>query len=219
MTSTNTSARAEPAQTAAHRTVAARGPRHHLLGAGPHRHWVRRPVGLVKSSLQVAALEWPERGPCPRGRLTTVQSDPQAVAVPGVVLRRDTSKAAKLLVLRHENAVLRRQIASPVRYEPEDRFLLTTLSSLIPVATGLRSSRSRSARCWPGRSRAATTSKGADSSVRASSPTPSTNTATRPDLQRRLSEPHRVARTTRCCPPRSARRNSPIPPICWGPHC
>jgi peptidoglycan/xylan/chitin deacetylase (PgdA/CDA1 family) len=48
------------------------------------------------------------------------------------VLRRDSSKDAELLVLRHENAVLRRQISGPVRYEPTDRFWFTALSSLIP---------------------------------------------------------------------------------------
>ncbi|MFD7401676.1 integrase core domain-containing protein [Streptomyces sp. NPDC059866] len=54
------------------------------------------------------------------------------LSAPGVLLRRDTSKDAELLVLRHENAVLRRQIAGPVRYEPADRFWLAALSSLIP---------------------------------------------------------------------------------------
>jgi hypothetical protein len=54
------------------------------------------------------------------------------LSVPGVLLRRDTAKDAELLVLRHENAVLRRQIASRVRYEPADRFWLAVLSSLIP---------------------------------------------------------------------------------------
>jgi putative transposase len=48
-----------------------------------------------------------------------------------VLLRREVSKDAELLVLRHENAVLRRQIVR-VRYEPADRFWFSALSSLIP---------------------------------------------------------------------------------------
>ena len=39
-----------------------------------------------------------------------------------VLARREVSKDAGLLVLRHENAVLRRQI-SRVRYQPGDRLL------------------------------------------------------------------------------------------------
>jgi hypothetical protein len=54
------------------------------------------------------------------------------LSVPAVVLRRDCSKDAELLVLRHENAILRRQISGRVRYEPADRFWLAALSSLIP---------------------------------------------------------------------------------------
>ena len=48
-----------------------------------------------------------------------------------VLARREVSKAAELLVLRHENAVLRRQI-SRVRYQPGDRLWLSALSRLIP---------------------------------------------------------------------------------------
>ena len=54
------------------------------------------------------------------------------LSIPAVLLRRDTAKDAELLVLRHENTVLRRQLKSPVRYEQADRFWLAALSSLIP---------------------------------------------------------------------------------------
>jgi transposase InsO family protein len=48
-----------------------------------------------------------------------------------VLARDEVSKEAELLVLRHENAVLRRQI-SRVRYQPGDRLWLAALSRLIP---------------------------------------------------------------------------------------
>ena len=48
-----------------------------------------------------------------------------------VLTRREASKEAELLVLRHENAVLRRQIRR-VRYQPGDRLWLAALSRLIP---------------------------------------------------------------------------------------
>src|SRR4051794_25395914 len=54
------------------------------------------------------------------------------LTVPSVLLRRGTAKDAELLVLRHENAVLRRQLTGPVRYEPADRFWFAVLSGLIP---------------------------------------------------------------------------------------
>lgn len=53
-------------------------------------------------------------------------------SAPGMLLRRDTAKDAELLVLRHENAVQRRQIAAPVRYEPTDRLWLAALAGLMP---------------------------------------------------------------------------------------
>ena len=48
-----------------------------------------------------------------------------------LVFRTDLAKDAELLVLRHENAVLRRH-ASRVRYEPADRVWLAALARLIP---------------------------------------------------------------------------------------
>src|SRR6266487_3614128 len=48
-----------------------------------------------------------------------------------LVFRGDRAKDAELLVLRHENAVLRRH-ASRVRYEPADRAWLAALARLIP---------------------------------------------------------------------------------------
>ena len=48
-----------------------------------------------------------------------------------LLARRETSRDAELLVLRHENAVLRRQ-AGRVRYQPAGRLWLAALSRLVP---------------------------------------------------------------------------------------
>jgi len=48
-----------------------------------------------------------------------------------LISRTDLAKDAELLVLRHENAVLRRN-AGQVRYEPEDRVWFAALARLIP---------------------------------------------------------------------------------------
>lgn len=55
------------------------------------------------------------------------------VAVPATLLRSRVAKDAEVLALRHQNAVLRRQVAR-VRYEPADRIWLAALSRLIPRA-------------------------------------------------------------------------------------
>jgi putative transposase len=48
-----------------------------------------------------------------------------------LVIRKDLAKDAELLVLRHENSVLRRH-AGRIRYEPADRVWLAALARLIP---------------------------------------------------------------------------------------
>jgi putative transposase len=53
------------------------------------------------------------------------------LAVLMLLLRRKASTAAELLVLRHENAILRRTV-SRVRYEPVDRVWFAALSGLLP---------------------------------------------------------------------------------------
>jgi putative transposase len=50
---------------------------------------------------------------------------------PAAVLRSRVAKDAEVLALRHENAVLRRQVAR-VGYEPADRIWLAALSRLVP---------------------------------------------------------------------------------------
>ncbi|WP_306750825.1 helix-turn-helix domain-containing protein [Saccharothrix yanglingensis] len=55
----------------------------------------------------------------------------QLLSVPSMVLHSEAAKDAELLVLRHENAVLRRQLMGPGRYEPADRFWFAALSGLV----------------------------------------------------------------------------------------
>jgi putative transposase len=67
-----------------------------------------------------------------------------------VLVRRDLSKDAELLILRHENAVSRRQI-SRVRDTPADWVLAgRPYPGSCHVAAGRESSRSLPPRSWPG---------------------------------------------------------------------
>jgi hypothetical protein len=66
-----------------------------------------------------------------------------------VLARREVSKDAELPVLRHENAVLRRQIGR-VRYQPGDRLWLAALSRLIPRRRWGEAFMMTQRRCPPG---------------------------------------------------------------------
>lgn len=93
------------------------------------------PVGLVKSSLLVSPHLQAPRWDCHAALMITsllYRTTRALLSVPAILLRRDTIKEAELLVLRHENAVLRRQLKGRVRYEPADRFWLAALTSLTP---------------------------------------------------------------------------------------
>ena len=66
-----------------------------------------------------------------------------------VIRRREVSKDVELLMLRHENAVLRRQI-NRMRYRTADRIWLAVLARWIPVVAGQRCSPSLLRQCWRG---------------------------------------------------------------------
>jgi putative transposase len=55
----------------------------------------------------------------------------RVLGVAVLVFRGDRVEAAELLVLRHENAVLRRHLGR-VRYEPADKAWFAALARLIP---------------------------------------------------------------------------------------
>ena len=55
----------------------------------------------------------------------------RAHGLAGLVFRGDRAKDAELLVLRHENVVLRRHVGR-MRYEPGDRMWFAAMARLIP---------------------------------------------------------------------------------------
>ena len=62
--------------------------------------------------------------------------------------RSQASKDAEIMILRHEIAVLRRQVARPAPDWP-DRAILAALALRLPAVLRARRSSLR-ARCWPG---------------------------------------------------------------------
>jgi hypothetical protein len=81
-----------------------------------------------------------------------------------VLARGEASNAAELLVVRHENAVLRRQVGR-LRYQPGDRLWLAALSKMIPWHRWGEVFAVTRRRCWAGTggwSRASGTTPAAD---------------------------------------------------------
>lgn len=87
---------------------------------------------LEKSSPQVSGVRWVHWDHVRVIVSLLYKVARKLLCVPSVLLRSEAAKDAELLVLRHENAVLRRQLAGPVRYEPADRFWFAVLSTLVP---------------------------------------------------------------------------------------
>jgi hypothetical protein len=71
--------------------------------------------------------------PCPVLARIAYRLGRRALGLLAVTARGDDALLAEVLVLRQENAVLRRQVAR-VRYEPADRAWFAALSGLIPRA-------------------------------------------------------------------------------------
>ena len=66
-----------------------------------------------------------------------------------LVFREDKAKDAELLVLRHENAVLRRHVGR-VRYDPADRVWFAALARVLPRRRWTDVFPRRPRRSWPG---------------------------------------------------------------------
>ncbi len=73
------------------------------------------------------------RAPNTKGPIESYLLTYRVLGVPVLVFRGDRAKAAELLVLLHENAVLRRHI-SRVRYDSADRLWFAALAAPPPEA-------------------------------------------------------------------------------------
>ena len=76
-------------------------------------------------------------------------SPPAILGLIVVLFRGDQAAVAEVLVLRHENAVLRRH-AGRVRYEPADRAWFAALARMVSRRRWAEVSRSGPRRSWPG---------------------------------------------------------------------
>lgn len=95
---------------------------------------VNQPVGLVYSSLLVESLRSsPPFWEHPETIASLLYNVPRRLlSIPTVLLRQETPKDEEPLVLRHETAVLRRQLHSPCATSPRTGCGWRLLSSLIP---------------------------------------------------------------------------------------
>jgi hypothetical protein len=103
-----------------------------LVGLKNSNHSQRRALRLMGGRTQGCRMAGPGRlGSCFVILSTVYAVTRRLLSSPALLLRRSASKEAELLVLRQQNAVLRRQVPR-VRHEPADRLWLAALSHLIP---------------------------------------------------------------------------------------
>ena len=93
-------------------------------------------VACAVRELIAAGRRWPARHHarlkcCLNDRFNGVPGDAEPARGRGGAAAAEHVQGRGALVLRHENAVLRRQLTRPVRYEPADRVWFAALSSLI----------------------------------------------------------------------------------------